>query len=228
MFACTKCLMQSSIVKRLMQYECDSARAKDKRLASARLLVQKEQTVADLQEELERLRVEQDNMHEQTDCMSTERVEPISLISASKLPVKVEDEVKSKLPKSQSSAEKSETAQSLPEQSSDDHDESGSGDDSHSRNCTRGNCPHLPGFKELCSRTEKFSGRTGDCDFELWLEGFEEASRNCGWTDKQQEQCFSWFITGPAKTTWHRTLSSTERKSWKVVKKVYLCQYVYI
>lgn len=46
-------------------------------------------------------------------------------------------------------------------------------------------CPHPPGFKELCSQVEKFSGQTGDCDFELWLEDFEEASRDCGWNDKQ-------------------------------------------
>jgi len=64
------------------------------------------------------------------------------------------------------------------------------------------NQPLPPGFKELCSQVEKFSGRTGDCDVELWLEDFEEASKDCGWSDKQRAQWFSWFITGPAKTTW--------------------------
>ena len=41
------------------------------------------------------------------------------------------------------------------------------------------------------------------------------------WTDNQRTQWFSCFIRGPAKATWHRTLSSTEKMSWKAVKKIY-------
>ena len=58
------------------------------------------------------------------------KVEPVSLLSATKLPIEpADDEVKSKLPRSQSSMDQeSDAAQSPPEHSSDDHDESGSGD----------------------------------------------------------------------------------------------------
>ena len=58
-FACTSCRMCGSIVEKLMQHEYESAHATDERLASAHLLEQRDQlTVADLQKELERLRVE--------------------------------------------------------------------------------------------------------------------------------------------------------------------------
>ena len=84
--------------------------------------------------------------------------------------------MKSKLPRSQSSMDwESDAAQSPPKHSSDGHDESGSGDESRSRNHTRGNRPHPPAFKELCNRVEKFNERTGDCDFELWFEDFKRS-----------------------------------------------------
>ena len=62
-FACTGCRKRGSIVKRLMQHECENTRAHDERLASARLLEQKEETVARLQAELEKLRTERDDMY---------------------------------------------------------------------------------------------------------------------------------------------------------------------
>ena len=222
-FACTSCWKRGSIVKRLIQHEYESARAEDKWLASTHLLEQRDQTIADLQKELERIRVEWDDMHEQNSCVLTAKAEPVSLLSATRLSTEpADDEVKSKLPRSWSSTDReSNTAQSLPEHSPDDHDDSGSGDESRSRNRTRGNRPHSPGFKELCTRVEKLSGRNDVCDFKLCLEDFEEASRDCDWNDHQWAQWFSWFITGPAKTTWYRTLSSTEKMSWKSVKKIY-------
>ena len=39
--------------------------------------------------ELKRLRVEWDNIHKQNGCMSTAKVKPVSLLSASKLPIKL-------------------------------------------------------------------------------------------------------------------------------------------
>ena len=60
---------------------------------------------------------------------------------------------------------------------------------------------------------------------ELWLEDFEESSRDCDWSETQWALWFSWFITSPAKTTWHRKLSSMEKMSWKIVKKIYQGQY---
>ena len=86
-FACTSCRKRGSIVKRLMQHEYESARAEDERLASARLLEQRHQTIADLQKELERLRVERDDMHERNRHVLTAKAEPVSLLSATKLPI---------------------------------------------------------------------------------------------------------------------------------------------
>ena len=155
-FACTSCRKRNSLVKRLMQHKYASARAEDERLASARLLKQRDQTIADLQKELERIRVERDDMHERNRRVLTAKAEPVSLLSATKLPIEPpDDEVNSKLPRSRSSTDrKSDVAQSPPEHSSDNHDESGSGDESRSRNRARGNRPHPPGFKELCSRVD--------------------------------------------------------------------------
>ena len=63
--------------------------------------------IADLQKELERLRVERDDMHEQNCCVLTAKVEPVSLLSATKLSIELDDdEVKSKLPRSQSSTDR--------------------------------------------------------------------------------------------------------------------------
>ena len=127
--------------------------------------------IPDLQKELERLKVERDDMHERNRCVLTAKAERFSLRSATKLPIEPpDDEVKGKLPSSRSSTDReSDAAQSPPEHSSNDHDKSGSGDKSRSRNRTRGNRSHPPGFKELCGRVEKFSGKTGDCDFELCM-----------------------------------------------------------
>ena len=74
--------------------------------------------IADLQKELERLRVERDDMHKQNCCVLTAKVERFSLLSATKLPIEPpDDEVKGKLPSSQSSTDReSDAAQSLPEQ----------------------------------------------------------------------------------------------------------------
>ena len=63
-FVCTNCRRRGSIVKRLMQYEYESACAEDEWLASALLLEQRDQTIADLQKEVEWLKVERDDMHE--------------------------------------------------------------------------------------------------------------------------------------------------------------------
>ena len=57
------------------------------------------------------------------------------------------------------------------------------------------------------------------------MEDSEEASTDCGWSNTQQARWFSWFIAGPAKTTWRRSLTETDRSSWKAIKKMYLGQY---
>ena len=46
-------------------------------------------------------------------------------------------------------------------------------------------------FQSLSGRIEKFSGRQGDADFELWVMDFNEATLNCGWDDVQRAKWFS-------------------------------------
>lgn len=66
------------------------------------------------------------------------------------------------------------------------------------RRTTQGNAmqPHPPGFKEIHTRVEKFSGYKGT-DFNQWLEDFEAASQDSCWDDNTQAKWFSWFLTGP-------------------------------
>ena len=43
---------------------------------------------------------------------------------------------------------------------------------------------------------------------EVWLEDFLEATNDCNWSDADQAKWFFWFLTGPAKSAWQRTLKS--------------------
>ena len=58
------------------------------------LLEQRDQAYADLKR-VKWLRVEWDNMHKQNGYMSTAKVKPVSLLSASKLPIKADDRIAS-------------------------------------------------------------------------------------------------------------------------------------
>ena len=71
-----------------------------------------------------------------------------------------------------------------------------------------------PAFAELRSHLDKFTGKSGEGDFEIWLEDYVEATRDCGWDDEQRSHWFSWFITGPAKLTWQHTLSAEDKSLW--------------
>ena len=81
------------------------------------------------------------------------------------------------------------------------------------------------GFKELCSRIDQFSGKSGEDYFEVWLEDFVKATNDCGWSDKQRAHWFSWLITGLAKSTWQRTLKPTDESSWNHIVTLFKGQY---
>jgi len=83
---------------------------------------------------------------------------------------------------------------------------------------------HPQGFKELRERVSKFSG-DGKEDFEVWLADFCEATGDCEWTDLMREQWFSWFLSGPAKCTWQRTLNREDKESWASIVKAYKSHY---
>ena len=84
---------------------------------------------------------------------------------------------------------------------------------------------HMVSKNSASSRIDKFSGESTEEDFEVWLEDFVEATNDCGWTDKQCARWFSWFIRGPAKSTWQRTIKTTDKSSWNAIVPVYKGQY---
>ena len=43
---------------------------------------------------------------------------------------------------------------------------------------------HPPGFKVLISYINKFSGEKATDNFEVWLEDYLEATRDCSWSHK--------------------------------------------
>ena len=49
------------------------------------------------------------------------------------------------------------------------------------------------GFKELRSLLDKFNGKSGEGDFEAWLEDYMEATQACGWNSEQKSHYFSWL-----------------------------------
>ena len=211
LYVCSPCRKNGSIAKRLACNELEFARVKsdlsrvtEERLASARQIESLNDELAQSREELERLRVENATLSER-------------LKERTKDPSTVKEEEK--------------TSASSSDNESSSNDSSSETTDSSRRSRTR-NRPrqsskdvHPPGFKEVRSRVKCFSGKKGEDDFQLWLEDYEEASSDCQWGDKDRARWFSWFIEGPAKVTWQRTLKSTEKSSWDQIVTIYKCQY---
>ena len=77
------------------------------------------------------------------------------------------------------------------------------------------------GFKDLRFRIDKFSGKGGNDDFEVWVEDYKEATTDRGWTDEQRARWFLWFLSSPAKATWQQSLKDTDKASWERIVEVY-------
>ena len=90
-------------------------------------------------------------------------------------------------------------------------------------NPTTTNFKHPKGFKELRFRVNKFTGDPKEVDLGVWLEDFRKASGDCGWNDTDRAKWFSWFLSGPAKSTWQQTLKSTHKGSWPLGKRLFMC-----
>ena len=82
-----------------------------------------------------------------------------------------------------------------------------------------------PAFRELQRRVDKFSGKSDENDFEVWLMDFTEATTDCKWTDGERAQWFSWFLAGSAKVTWQRTVKSEDKTSWQKTVGIFRGQY---
>ena len=68
---------------------------------------------------------------------------------------------------------------------------------------------------------DKFSGKSDENDFEVWLVDFTEATTDCKWTDGERAQWFSWFLAGSAKVTWQRTVKSEDKTSWQKIVEIF-------
>ena len=84
---------------------------------------------------------------------------------------------------------------------------------------------HPPAFRELQRRIDKFSGKSDENDFEVWLVDFTEATNHCMWTDVERARWFSWFLAGSAKVTWQRTVKSEDKTSWQKIVEIFRGQY---
>ena len=89
----------------------------------------------------------------------------------------------------------------------------------------RASSGHSPGFKDIRARVGRFSGKTGGEDFSLWLSDYKEATTDFCWDDEKRAKWFSWFLEGPAKATWQRTLTTEERASWSSITSIFQGQY---
>ena len=51
----------------------------------------------------------------------------------------------------------------------------------------------VPQVLENYKRLDKFSGKSSENNFEVWLVDFMEATTDCMWTDDDRIHWFSWF-----------------------------------
>ena len=215
-FICTRCRKKGSLNKQFMKHDYELTHVQDERLASVRLLDQSEARALASEVTITELKEERDALKEQVKEL-TQKLFQLKKESPSG-ETKVQEVTKHE--SGQSDHESSESSSS---ESSEDTVLSASA--TPVRNAPKCS-PHPPGFKEISSRVEKFSGkRAEDGTFEVWLDDFEEATTDCGWSDKMRATWFSWFVNGPAKATWQRTLTTDQKKDWKCIVKVFRGQY---
>jgi len=84
---------------------------------------------------------------------------------------------------------------------------------------------YTPKFKVLITCISKFSCDKVADNFEVWLEDYVEATGDYGLTDQHRAQWFSWFLAGPAKSTWLYSMKSTDKASWEAIVKVFKGEY---
>lgn len=237
LYVCTHCRKKGSINKHLHTHEVDSARAHEQRLASAQAIEHLQELVSGLREDKralcnkqEVLEAEVRELREQ--LANAMRVTPEVGIPTTRM-VKEEsserhEEVSSNepLPLATITTQTGELEHSESSESSEATDlDNSQTNHSHQHGPVTKKDPHPPGFRTLLQRVDKFSGRQGDDDFEVWLTDFEEATMHCGWQDEQRMKWFSWFLSGPAKATWQRTLKDNDKASWQNIVKIYQGQY---
>jgi len=223
LYVCSACRRGGSVAKKFLRYEVELACANDERLASARKLAERDSTIeslcSDKQQLVERttaLEREITRLRDELTKMSVRLEGRVTKSEGDDLP---ELESTSEYPSDSDNESTVSTVSSAPQL------QSGNRPTDSRRHSSKRVDPHPPGFRALCTRLEKFSGRTGDNDFEVWVEDFKEATADCGWNDQLRARWFSWFLAGPAKSTWQRTLTREDKTSWSRIVAVYRGQY---
>ena len=181
MYVCSAYRRKGSVAKRLLQHELERARADDERLASMRRLAECDSTIsslrADKQQLIERTTALQGEVGRLSEQLTKVTVVPESRVDG------VEGDGSPEL--EPTSEYLSDSDESIPSVVSPVQPLQGQLDrwnDTHRR--SRRVNPHFPGFRALCTWLEKFSGRSGDNDFEVWVEDFKEATADCEWDDQ--------------------------------------------
>ena len=231
LYVCTRCRAKGSIIKRLHEYEVESARAQEQRLASAQRFDELNERLRELREERqsllhkqEALEKEVQSLHKQFVSLQVEKV-AASASERSKSKTTQREEVVDDTAVPQKTDSSSSGDESTEDRSSNHSSSEGSLHLATQTRSRQGKDPHPPGFRTLINRIDKFSGHQGDDDFELWLLDFKEVTTSCGWDDNQRSKWFSWFLSVPAKATWQRTLKEKDKRSWKKIVEIYRGQY---
>ena len=186
----------------LTRAQSELSRATDKRLASARQIESQTNKIERLREEVRQLKVDKVSLNTRVQKLGT-----------------APSVVKTETVVSSSDSSSGESPISSDEGSGSHRD---SEDTSRRRTAKQS---HPLGFREVRSRVKCFSGNKGEDDFQLWVEDYEEASEDYRWSDRDRARWFSWFVTGPAKLAWQRTLKQTDKTSWKNIVAIYKGQY---
>ena len=187
MYVCSCCRRQGPVAQRLFQYEKEAARANDERLASARLLEERDALIRELRNQNAELSAKHTSL--QSDMLKlTQQLMAVQLESKSPRSACGQQEI-SVVQSPNCTARKSDGL-SLPSgppsllDSGSEHSSDSMEEPPRSRRRTRTADLHPPGFTVLISRINKFSGEKAADNFEVWLEDYLEATGDCGWSNK--------------------------------------------
>ena len=216
LYCCTTCRRKGSI-----KLQSELAVGHEQRLASARAVDEARDLIAVLKVDKERLQTEVDALRDCSFSSEASRVHRAEGITA-----RADKQILTEVDALESSVERSTSNRNvLPTVKSESRSDATSSEDEETTEVVTPSFKHPKGFKELRFRVDKFSGDTKEIDFDVWLDDFLEATNDCGWSNADRAKWFSWFLSGPAKSTWQRTLKSTHKESWEEIVSAYRGQY---
>ena len=220
LYSCTTCRCKGSIVKQLYKLQSELAVAHEQRLASTSAMDEACDLIAVLKADKEHLQPEVDGLREWSFNSETPRVH-----RAGGITTRAEERNLAEVDVLESSVERSTSHSVLRTVKSENLPDATSSDDEGATEVGTSSFKQPKGFKELRFRVDKFSGDIKEIDFDVWLDDFLEATNDCGWSNADRAKWFSWFLSGPAKSTWQKTLKSTHKESWEEIVSVYRGQY---